>query len=94
LRFYTGLLIIPAMPERGVSTSVRAIFHYACSPSLSAKLAALAPPWLDIRSCPESEDAQPHVAWLTPETLGRSLAVAMENCRRLRDGEELLHRVL
>jgi phosphoglycerate dehydrogenase-like enzyme len=37
---------------------------------------------------------QPHVAWLTQETLGRSLAVAMENCRRLRDGEELLHRVL
>ncbi len=37
---------------------------------------------------------QPHVAWLTPETLGRSLAVAVENCRRLRDGEELLHRVL
>ena len=37
---------------------------------------------------------QPHVAWLTPETLGRSLAVAIENCRRLRDGEELLHRVL
>ena len=37
---------------------------------------------------------QPHVAWLTPETLARSLTVAMENCRRLRDGEELLHRVL
>ena len=36
---------------------------------------------------------QPHVAWLTQETLGRSLAVAMENCRRLRDGEELLYRV-
>jgi phosphoglycerate dehydrogenase-like enzyme len=36
---------------------------------------------------------QPHVAWLTQETLGRSLAVAMENCRRLRDGEDLLHRV-
>lgn len=36
---------------------------------------------------------QPHVAWLTQETLGRSLAVAIENCRRLRDGEELLHRV-
>lgn len=33
----------------------------------------------------------PHVAWLTPETLDRSLAVAYENCRRLRDGEELLH---
>jgi phosphoglycerate dehydrogenase-like enzyme len=36
---------------------------------------------------------QPHVAWLTPETLDRSLTVAMENCRRLRDEEELLHRV-
>ncbi len=37
---------------------------------------------------------QPHVAWLTPETLDRSLAVAVENCRRLRDGADLLHRVL
>jgi len=36
----------------------------------------------------------PHVAWLTQETLGRSLAVAMENCRRLRDDETLLHRVV
>lgn len=35
----------------------------------------------------------PHVAWLTPETLDRSLHVAFENCRRLRDGRELLHRV-
>jgi phosphoglycerate dehydrogenase-like enzyme len=37
---------------------------------------------------------QPHVAWLTQETLGRSLAVAMENCRRLRDAQALLHRVV
>jgi phosphoglycerate dehydrogenase-like enzyme len=36
----------------------------------------------------------PHVAWLTPETLARSLLVAMENCRRVRDGEALLHRVV
>ncbi len=35
----------------------------------------------------------PHVAWLTPETLDRSLHLAVENCRRLRDGRELLHRV-
>jgi phosphoglycerate dehydrogenase-like enzyme len=35
----------------------------------------------------------PHVAWLTPETLDRSLDVAIENMRRLRDGSELLHRV-
>ena len=36
----------------------------------------------------------PHIAWLTPETLNRSLGVAFENCRRLRDGEDLLHRVV
>jgi phosphoglycerate dehydrogenase-like enzyme len=35
----------------------------------------------------------PHVAWLTPETLERSLAVAVENCRRLAAGGPLLHRV-
>ncbi len=36
----------------------------------------------------------PHVAWLTPETLARSLDVAVDNMRRLRDGRELLHRVV
>ena len=36
----------------------------------------------------------PHVSWLTAETLERSVAVAVENCRRLRDGRELLHRVI
>jgi phosphoglycerate dehydrogenase-like enzyme len=36
----------------------------------------------------------PHVGWLTPETLARSLDVAVENCRRIRDGEQLLHRVV
>jgi phosphoglycerate dehydrogenase-like enzyme len=36
----------------------------------------------------------PHIAWLTPETLSRSLGIAFENCRRLRDGEPLLHRVI
>ena len=35
----------------------------------------------------------PHVAWLTQETLARSVAAAAENCRRLAAGEELLHRV-
>lgn len=35
----------------------------------------------------------PHIAWLTPETLARSMAVAAENCRRLNAGERLLHRV-
>ena len=36
----------------------------------------------------------PHVAWFTAETLHRSLGVFAENCRRLRDGEPLLHRVV
>jgi len=36
----------------------------------------------------------PHVAWLTPETLDRSIRIAMENCRRLRGGEALLNRVV
>ncbi len=35
----------------------------------------------------------PHLAWLTPETLERSLVVAVENCRRLAAGGPLLHRV-
>ncbi len=52
-----GLLIIRAIPEPGDSMSMRAIFHYACSQSLSARLKVLAPSWLEIRSCPESDDA-------------------------------------
>ena len=35
----------------------------------------------------------PHIAWLTPETLKRSIHVCVENCRRVRDGEPLLHQV-
>lgn len=38
--------------------------------------------------------ATPHVAWLTPETLERSLGIAVENCRRLAQGEDLLYRVV
>jgi phosphoglycerate dehydrogenase-like enzyme len=36
----------------------------------------------------------PHVAWLTGETLARSLEVAVDNCRRLTAGEPLRHRVV
>ena len=36
----------------------------------------------------------PHVAWLTRETLDRSLRIALENCRRLAGGEKLLHQVV
>lgn len=36
----------------------------------------------------------PHVAWLTQETLARSLTVAVENCRRLERGEALLNRIV
>ncbi|MBV9816501.1 MAG: hydroxyacid dehydrogenase, partial [Alphaproteobacteria bacterium] len=36
----------------------------------------------------------PHLAWLTAETLERSLAIIAENCRRLGSGAALLHRVI
>lgn len=36
----------------------------------------------------------PHVAWLTNETLTRSFSVIAENCKRLRSGDPLLHRVV
>jgi phosphoglycerate dehydrogenase-like enzyme len=35
----------------------------------------------------------PHIAWLTPATIERSLAVALENCRRLKDGEPFLNQI-
>ena len=38
--------------------------------------------------------ATPHVAWFTAETLQRGLGVFAENCRRLRDGEPLVNRVV
>jgi phosphoglycerate dehydrogenase-like enzyme len=36
----------------------------------------------------------PHVAWLTDETWRRSIALIVENCRRLYAGSPLLHRVV
>lgn len=36
----------------------------------------------------------PHLAWFTRETLARSLGVFAENCQRLRDGQELVNRVV
>jgi phosphoglycerate dehydrogenase-like enzyme len=35
----------------------------------------------------------PHIGWLTTGTFDRSLALAAENCRRLAQGDPLLHRV-
>ena len=35
----------------------------------------------------------PHIAWITAATLERSLAVAVENCRRLATGDPVLNRV-
>jgi phosphoglycerate dehydrogenase-like enzyme len=35
----------------------------------------------------------PHLAWLTPETLDRSLGIAMDNAARLLAGQPLLHQV-
>jgi phosphoglycerate dehydrogenase-like enzyme len=36
----------------------------------------------------------PHIAWLTQQTLSRSLDIAVANCERLRNGEALLYRVV
>jgi len=36
----------------------------------------------------------PHVAWLTLETLQRSVDVLVENCRRLSSGDQLLYQVV
>jgi phosphoglycerate dehydrogenase-like enzyme len=36
----------------------------------------------------------PHIAWLTPETLSRSLGIAFENCRRIETGDALLNQVV
>ncbi|MGA1371632.1 MAG: 2-hydroxyacid dehydrogenase [Pseudomonadales bacterium] len=36
----------------------------------------------------------PHVAWLTGETLVRSLDIAVDNCHRLKSGEDLRFRVV
>ena len=33
----------------------------------------------------------PHVTWFTVDTMRRYLVEAVENCRRLRDGQQLLH---
>ena len=35
----------------------------------------------------------PHLAWLTQETLERSITVALDNVRKLQAGATLLHRV-
>ncbi|AIO35309.1 2-hydroxyacid dehydrogenase [Burkholderia pseudomultivorans] len=37
--------------------------------------------------------ATPHIAWLTPETLERSIDVIVENCGRLREGMPLVNQV-
>lgn len=37
--------------------------------------------------------ATPHIAWLTRETIERSLLVAIENCRLLRNGSPLVNQV-
>jgi len=36
----------------------------------------------------------PHLAWRSSETLTRGLGVFAQNCRRLKDGQELVNRVV
>jgi phosphoglycerate dehydrogenase-like enzyme len=41
----------------------------------------------------ENVVVSPHLGWLTSGTFDRSFVLAAENCLRLRDGRQLLHRV-
>lgn len=36
----------------------------------------------------------PHIAWLTPETLSRSLTIAFDNCRRVARGDVLQYQIV
>ncbi len=45
-----------------------------------------------LSSC-QSVTLSPHVAWLTRETIERSLVVIKDNCRRLKEGHPLAHRI-
>ncbi|MEQ9814571.1 MAG: 2-hydroxyacid dehydrogenase [Azospirillaceae bacterium] len=42
----------------------------------------------------ETVTMTPHLAWLTRETLERSIEMAAENCRRVASGEKLLNRIV
>jgi phosphoglycerate dehydrogenase-like enzyme len=36
----------------------------------------------------------PHIAWLTPQTIDRSLVVIEENCRRIQNGSPVLNKIV
>ena len=77
---------------------MQAIFHYDAGPHLKARFTTFAAEGFEIDSCPEEDEARLAAllpeAWLTPETLGRSLDVAVDNMRRLRDHAELRFRIV
>ena len=74
--------LVPALRTGRLGAAGLDVFETEPTPAGSALLA------LDNVVC------TPHLAWLTRETLERSLAVAVENCRRLAAGTDLLHRVV
>jgi hypothetical protein len=64
-----------------------AIFYYDAGPRLKARFTTFAAAGFEIETCPEEDEARLAAllpeAWLTPETLGRSLDVAADKMRRL-----------
>ena len=83
---------------------MKAVLQYRASPGLRQRIAKLDFTTVIVKEADKSAFLRemalpnvvvtPHLAWLTTETLERSLVVIAENCRRLRTGEALLHRVV
>lgn len=73
--------LVAALNERRIAAAGLDVF--------SQEPAAAGQPLLDR----DDVVVSPHVGWLTRETLERSMAVAIENCRRLAAGQPLLNRV-
>ena len=74
--------LVDALQRGHVAGAGLDVFEEEPTPTQSALLAL------------ENVVLSPHVAWLTGETMERSLSVAVENCRRLKDDGELLHQVV
>lgn len=81
---------------------MKTVLHYRAGPGFQAQIAAAGLDTVSEEPAPATNPlfaldnvvVSPHIAWLTPETLDRSLAIAFESCRRAAAGETLLQQVV